>query len=222
MGDRNEDELLEQHNEHFVSDVLRQVGTGENIIRRSFTSRCGHVRCIRHLSDACLRTCIVFRRTHCPHSRRLQRPFVHLQSPCDPFSVPLCLGLRPQRRAVAFPGVSRQVRRVLVGQSPGPLVSTWPMTLSSHTRCAAEFITHPSQREIHAMKGVTTDHGFVVETLAIPRSHRSSRGCEICEDNECLPAHLGRLKRDNVEDCAIREKKSIELRTEFLFVDRVI
>ena len=96
------------------------------------------------------------------------------------------------------------------------------MTLSSHTRCAAVSITRPCEREVHVTKEVTTDHGFVIETLAVPGSHRSSRGCEICENNECLPAHFCRLKRDNVENCAIREKKSIELRAEFLFVDRVI
>jgi len=96
------------------------------------------------------------------------------------------------------------------------------MTLSLHTRCATESITRLCEREIRVTKEVITDHGFVIETLAVPGSHRSSRGCEICEDNECLPAHFYCLERYNVENCAIWEKKCVELCAEFLLVDRVV
>ena len=96
------------------------------------------------------------------------------------------------------------------------------MTLSLHTRCAVGAITRPCERGIHIAKGVITDHGFVIETLAVPGSHSSSRCCEICEDDECLPAHFCRLKRDNVEDWTIWKEKSVELCSEFLLVDRVV
>ena len=96
------------------------------------------------------------------------------------------------------------------------------MTLSLHTRCAVEPITRPYEREIQKARRTITDHGFVIETLAVPGSHGGSRCCEIREDDECLATHFCRLKRDNIEDCAIRKEQSIELCSEFLLVDRVV
>jgi len=96
------------------------------------------------------------------------------------------------------------------------------MTLSLHTRCAVETIIRPCKRRIHEARGVITDHGFIIETLAVPGSHSSSRGCKICENDKRLPAHFCRLKCDNVEDCAIWKEKSVELCAEFLLVDRVV
>ena len=96
------------------------------------------------------------------------------------------------------------------------------MILTLHTRCAVESITRLCERGIHIANGMITDHGFVIETLAVPGSHGGSRCCEICEDDECLAAHFCRLKRDNIEDCAVRKEKSIELCSELLLVDRVV